>query len=76
MDRDKLARLYVLRRSRPANQIEFECPSCQKPVTLGSTSVTDLEAGYRVVSSCRGCLSTTIVSLASLGGFLWAQEQP
>ncbi len=70
----KLDRLYALRRSRPANQIEFECPSCQKPVTLGSTSVTDLEAGNRVVSSCRGCLSITVVSLAALGGFLWAQD--
>jgi len=36
--------------------------------------VTDLEVGNRVVSSCLGCLSITIVSLASLGGFLWTQE--
>jgi hypothetical protein len=28
------------------------------------------------VSWCKGCLSNTVVSLASLGGFLWTQEQP
>jgi len=74
MYREKLDRLYVLRRDRPGNHIDFECPTCQRPVALGPTSVTDLEVGNRVVSSCLGCLSITIVSLASLGGFLWTQE--
>lgn len=74
MDRKTLDRLYVLRRDRPGNHIDFECPTCQKAVALGPTSVSDLEAGNRVVSWCHGCLSITIVSLESLGGFLWTPE--
>ena len=68
--------LTVLKRNRGDNQIDFECPICRKAVALGPTSLTEIAAGYRVVSWCKGCLSATIVSLVSLGGFLWAQEQP
>jgi hypothetical protein len=41
---------------------------------LGPTSLTEIAAGYRVVSWCKGCLSNTVVSLASFGGFLWSQD--
>ena len=68
--------LTVLKRNRGDNQIDFECPICRKAVALGPTSLTEIAAGYRVVSWCKGCLSDTIVCLVSLGGFLWAQEQP
>ena len=70
------APLTVLKRNRGENQIDFECPTCRKAVGLGPISLTEIAAGYRVVSWCKGCLSDTIVSLASLGGFLWTQEQP
>ncbi len=74
MDSEELDHLNVLKRDKPGYQIDFECPSCQKPVELRPTSLIELEAGNRIVSWCRGCLSSTIVSLASLGGFLWSQE--
>jgi len=66
--------LTVLRRNRADNQIAFECPTCRNAVELGPTSLTEIAAGYRVVSWCKGCLSSTVVSLASLGGFLWSQD--
>jgi len=68
--------LTVLKRNRHDNQIVFECPACRKSIELGPTSLTEIAAGYRVVSWCKGCLSNTDVSLASLGDFLWTQEPP
>jgi hypothetical protein len=70
------APLTVLRRNRANNQIAFECPTCRKSILLGPASLTEIAVGNRVVSWCKGCVSDTIVSLASLGGFLWTQEQP
>lgn len=74
MDPKDPAPLTVLRRNRADNQITFECPSCRQSILLGPASLTDIAAGYRVVSWCKGCMSDTIVSLTSLGGFLWTQE--
>jgi hypothetical protein len=65
-------RVNVLKRDQLGNLIDFGCPTCQKSVALGPTSLTELEAGNGVVSWCKGCLSNTTVTLASLGGFLWA----
>jgi len=70
------APLTVLMRNRANNQIAFECPTCRKSILLGPASLTEIAVGNRVVSWCKGCVSDTIVSLASLGGFLWTQEQP
>ena len=74
MDSQPVNRVNVLKRDQLGNLIDFECATCRNPVGLGPTSLTELEAGNRVVSWCRGCLSNTTISLASLGGFLWAQE--
>ena len=71
-----LAPLTVLKRNRDMNQIDIECPTCRKTIALGPASLAEIAAGGRVVSWCKGCLSNTGVSLTSLGGFLWTQEQP
>jgi hypothetical protein len=73
-DQGEPARLNVLKRIRLRNAVSFECPRCRQAVELGPTSLTEIEAGNRVLSWCRGCLSNTTVSLVSLGGFLWAPE--
>lgn len=67
------APLTVLKRNRDTNHIEFECPTCRNTIALGPASLTEISAGSGVVSWCKGCLSNTAVSLASLGGFLWEQ---
>jgi hypothetical protein len=67
-------RVNVIKRNRAGRLIDFECPTCQKPIGLGPTSLTEIEAGGRVLRWCRGCLSNTTISLASLGDFLWAKE--
>ena len=67
-------RLNIIKRDQVGNFIEFECPTCRGPVKLGPTSLTEIAAGYRVVSWCRGCQLNCLASLASLGGFLWSQD--
>ena len=74
MDQEEPARLNVLKRNRLRNEVSFECPMCRQTVELGPTSLTEIEAGNRVLSWCRRCLSNTTVSLLALGGFLWVQE--
>jgi hypothetical protein len=74
MDQEEPARLNVLKRNRLGNAVSFECPRCRQAVELGPASLTEVEAGNRALSWCRGCLSNTTVSLASLGGFLWSHE--
>ncbi len=46
--------LTILNRNRGENQIDFECPTCRKAVKLGPTSLTEIAAGYRVISWCKG----------------------
>jgi hypothetical protein len=56
------------------NQIAFECPTCRESIVLGPTALTAIAAGNRVGSWCKGCRAKIVVTVASLGGFLWAQE--
>jgi hypothetical protein len=66
--------LTVLRRNKHDNQIAFECPTCRNSIVLGPTALTAIAAGNRVGSWCKGCRAKIVVTVASLGGFLWAQE--
>ena len=66
--------LTVLKRNKHDNQIAFECPTCRESVVLGPTALTAIAAGNRVGSWCKGCRAKIVVTVASLGGFLWAQE--
>jgi hypothetical protein len=66
--------LTVLKRNKHDNQIAFECPTCRNSIVLGPTALTAIAAGNRVGSWCKGCRAKIVVTVASLGGFLWAQE--
>ena len=66
--------LTVLKRNKHDNQIAFECPTCRESVVLGPTALTAIAAGNRVGSWCKGCRAKIVVTVASLGGFLWAHE--
>jgi hypothetical protein len=66
--------LTVLKRNKHDNQIAFECPTCRESIVLGPTALTAIAAGNRVGSWCKGCRAKIVVTVASLGGFLWAQE--
>jgi hypothetical protein len=66
--------LTVLKRNKHDNQIAFECPTCRQSIVLGPTALTAIAAGNRVGSWCKGCRAKIVVTVASLGGFLWAQE--
>jgi hypothetical protein len=66
--------LTVLKRNKQDNQIAFECPTCRESIVLGPTALTAIAAGNRVGSWCKGCRAKIVVTVASLGGFLWAQE--
>jgi len=66
--------LTVLKRNKHENQIAFECPTCRESIVLGPTALTAIAAGNRVGSWCKGCRAKIVVTVASLGGFLWAQE--
>ena len=66
--------LTVLNRNKHDNQIAFECPTCRNSIVLGPTALTAIAAGNRVGSWCKGCRAKIVVTVASLGGFLWAQE--
>jgi hypothetical protein len=66
--------LTVLKRNKHDNQIAFECPTCRESIVLGPTALTAIAAGNRVGSWCKRCRAKIVVTVASLGGFLWAQE--
>jgi len=66
--------LTVLKRNKHDNQIAFECPTCRNSIVLGPTALTAIAAGNRVGSWCKGCRAKIVITVASLGGFLWAQE--
>ena len=66
--------LTVLKRNKHDNQIAFECPTCRESIVLGPPALTAIAAGNRVGSWCKGCRAKIVVTVASLGGFLWAQE--
>jgi hypothetical protein len=66
--------LTVLKRNKHDNQIAFECPTCRNSIVLGPTALTAIAAGNRIGSWCKGCRAKIVVTVASLGGFLWAQE--
>jgi hypothetical protein len=66
--------LTVLKRNKHDNEIAFECPTCRNSIVLGPTALTAIAAGNRVGSWCKGCRANIVVTVASLGGFLWAQE--
>jgi len=66
--------LTVLKRNKHDNEIAFECPTCRNSIVLGPTALTAIAAGNRVGSWCKGCRAKIVVTVASLGGFLWAQE--
>ena len=66
--------LTVLKRNKHDNEIAFECPTCRNSIVLGPTALTAIAAGNRIGSWCKECRAKIVITVASLGSFLWAQE--
>jgi hypothetical protein len=69
-----MALLTVLVRNRMERKLVVECPNptCRHPWGFGDAQVTKIDDGIVLLGRCAKCHTQAEVTIASLGGYLWA----